>query len=92
MIVVRSVDELPPEIRTKVKAEVLRKLVQRLYNSPHISEETLMQVVGFNRATLNQMYETMYAQAVHHKAAASYAEAGYAEAPYVGGQPTIHGR
>ena len=85
MIVVRSVEDLPPEVRVKVKAQVLRKLVQRLYNSPHVTEETLMQVVGFNRATLNQMYETMYAQAVHQKAV------GYAEAAHLGAPTTVHG-
>lgn len=79
MITVNSIADLPPDVQVKVRAHVFRKVVERLYNSPHVSEETLMRMVGFNRETLIQTYQAMCTQAAQQKVQA--AMGGYAEQP-----------
>ncbi len=64
MIEVDTINDLDPALRAKIQSDTLRLLVQRLHNQDQASDEALMAVFGFNRQTLQQMYDALYVQTV----------------------------
>ncbi len=67
MIEAETINDLPPELQEKIRSDTLRLLVQRLYDQDQASDETLMTVFGFNRQTLQQIYDAMYVQTVQSR-------------------------
>jgi hypothetical protein len=65
MIRVKRLEDLPQEMQTKIKSDAFMKLVQHFHDRPHITDDVLLQVFGFNRQILNEMYQNLYFQTAH---------------------------
>lgn len=56
MIRVKTIEELEPALRNRIKAKVMRRLIDHLRERPQVEDAALRRVFGFDRAGLDALY------------------------------------
>lgn len=59
MIRVKTIDELEPALRNRIKARVMRRLIDHLRERPEVEDAALRRVFGFDRAGLDALYAAL---------------------------------
>lgn len=59
MIRVESIEDIPQPARDRIKAKVMRRFLRHLADRPEISDDTLRLALGFDRATLATLAQTL---------------------------------
>lgn len=80
MIRVNTIDELNPELRDRIRARVMRRVIDHLRERPHVEDAALRRVFGFDRAGLDALYEALSRSPGQQPADASGHAPGHAEA------------
>jgi hypothetical protein len=52
----KRLEELPPDLRKRAKAQLLLKIVEHFDKSPEVTDERMLQAFGFDRQTLRQWW------------------------------------
>jgi len=59
MIRVKTIEELEPALRDRIKAKVMRRLIDHLRERPEVEDAALRRVFGFDRAGLDALYVSL---------------------------------